>query len=292
MQFQRCKKNEGHDTFIPALQLSLENLPEHVRSKSVLDFIKVYVARTVQLKICYTSTGRPHDYIFYKFRGKHFPIHHGTGLLYNVEKRVGWCPCERCLKKSDVAAPGVIWWAVDLVTACHVLYDSEEAKATEVNFFFDELNSFEQGKVKTIQGAQVLNRSPESDWCKFRCAIHDRDLAVQLKGLLQPSHELWLVKPSSSVQDKLCVIISHPHAMHKMVTLGKIKKMNLYGKDHRFSYSTDTCSGSSGGPVIVLQDNIGPGLEWSTWAHWISVHSGSPKHLQQNESSDTIELRT
>ena len=137
----------------------------------------------------------------------------------------------------------------------------DEARSTTVTFFNDNENSVNECRVKTLQGAEVIARSPKSDWCRFRCATHDKDLAMQLKTLLLPKDEVWEIKPlEANVEGKPCFVISHPHAQPKKVTVGEVRGLKTSGKTNvSFAYTTDTCPGSSGAPVLVLQDDIGLG---------------------------------
>ncbi|GFR59151.1 hypothetical protein ElyMa_003495400 [Elysia marginata] len=283
---EKCQKNPGHPKFIRVCEFGLEDLPERVRSKPVFELVQKYIARTVQLEVCYVSMGRPHGYIFWKWKGKS-PTHHGTGWLYSVAKGDGPCPCDKCSESSSLSESQFSWWSVDICTACHVIYDTDEAKCTKVNFFYDDENS----KGITLQGAEVISRSPQSDWCKFRCAVHDEDLVKQLQGLLSVQQELWITKPPPSVLGKSCIVVSHPHGMPKCVTFGAVKHVKrIENSALSFTYTAATCSGSSGAPVLVIHDDIGPGLDWSTWCHWTAPHSGAREEL--NESAGAIELRT
>ncbi|KAK3803887.1 hypothetical protein RRG08_059753 [Elysia crispata] len=53
----------------------------------------------------------------------------------------------------------------------------------------------------------------------------------------------------------LCLVVAHPHGQPKKVTLGEMKSCTSAGRLHQkqFTYSTDTCPGSSGAFMLLLE---------------------------------------
>ena len=110
--------------------------------------------RTVKLRIGYTSPGRPDGYAFCHMRCSSV-IHRGTGWMKHVRARTNQtCPCPDCTA-SISPHPGV-WYQVDVVTPFHVVYNAEEARATKVDFYFDEKTSRRDGEMQTIQAYDPL----------------------------------------------------------------------------------------------------------------------------------------
>ncbi|XP_012940344.1 uncharacterized protein LOC101857580, partial [Aplysia californica] len=75
-----CIKNPGHDNFTPVKELTMEDLPDSLRHKEVLEYIQAYSKIVVRIKVCHTSHSRPKDDPFLNFAGR--PIYRGgTGSV-------------------------------------------------------------------------------------------------------------------------------------------------------------------------------------------------------------------
>ena len=82
-------------------------------------------------------------------------------------------------------------------------------------------------------------------------------------------------KQDEKAPDRVIVVVSHPHGQPKQVSVGDwVRSRDVVGQPGRqggqipqwCEYTTDTCPGSSGAPVLVLSSaSRGPGL---------AVHSG------------------
>ncbi|GFN95583.1 hypothetical protein PoB_002208900 [Plakobranchus ocellatus] len=253
LTWKLCSKNPGHPSFIPAHYLCVKHLPEWAQHEAVLEYLKNIMARTVRLRVALTSSSRPQSY---KASGA---LHTGSGWVHWVSPGEGKCPCADCDQNLSSAQS---WWKVAVETACHVVFDTEEARSTRVDVFYDDEASLQNGTARTMCGIDMYDRSEEFDRSWFWCATHDPRLVDQLqwhlgqrwtlkKLLLQCHHDL-----SSSKHD-FCVIVSHPHGQPKQVTVGELRQSSqLDEKDHSsfiWTYSTDTCAGSSGAPVIVAR---------------------------------------
>ncbi|GFN78565.1 hypothetical protein PoB_000507100 [Plakobranchus ocellatus] len=238
--------------------------------------------------------GRPKGYIFSSSRGSSTP-HYGSAYINSVEKHSGSCPCCDCHQKMQCASLGMSWWSVDLTTACHVIFDTQEAQCTAVDVFYDDETSKSCGRMKTLKGVEVLARNFEADSCKVRCVTHNEHLALELQQVISKyNYKVWTVRnPPLRAVGRLCLIVSHPHGQAKKVTLGKVEAVQKFNSaKNRLIYSTDSCPGSSGGLVLALQDDIGPGTEWLTWALWTSVHCSKAQGLNRNRSNCEIQLLT
>ncbi|GFO20795.1 hypothetical protein PoB_004730000 [Plakobranchus ocellatus] len=259
--WDRCDKNSGHIDFIPVPNFCLDHLPEWCRSSSVLDYVIAICALTVRLRVSYTSKGRPEGYTFSKDRGSDI-LHTGTGWVHNVVPGEGFCQCPKCCQSSS---PCQTWFLVFIKTACHVVFNTEEAQSTKIDFFYDDKTS----KIETYWGQGVSDKNEQSDNCTIFFATHNVALAEQLQQCIRrtetqvfrPDHSRFFSRWHCS-----CIIVSHPHGQPKHVTLGKIKLWPSATLEFRknFVYTTDTCPGSSGAPVVVFEFMELPELDCET----------------------------
>ncbi|GFN74761.1 hypothetical protein PoB_000126700 [Plakobranchus ocellatus] len=204
---------------------------------------------TVRLRVNHISTNRPDGYTFASQRGNN--IHTtGSGWVYKILRGEGPCPCQDRCKQ-----PHHSWWRCYVLTACHVVYDGKEANKTKVDLFYDTEQSFEDNEVKTLYGYDVEDNNQKDDVCLLLCATHDKDLVNTLNGLIQKYDREGCAVPQP-IMSTLCVVISHPHGQPKKVTVGDISStapVDLeasYLTEYMYTYTTETCRGSSGAPVV------------------------------------------
>ena len=224
------------------------------------------VARTVKLRVGYVSTARPDGYCFSQFRGEYIP-HFGTGTVDKIIRTMtGPCLCPQC-KHSP--SPSQTWYKITVSTAHHVVYNSEEARATRVDLFFDDENSEKDGRMKIMWGDIVSASSSHQDICVLTCVTHDETIIHQLKlahdhigraiSAFHNDTDTAGKEMLTSALKQLCVIVSHPHGQPKKVTFGE----NIHGKQasmvssFHYVYTTDTCPGSSGAFIMVDDHLLG-----------------------------------
>ena len=244
----------------------------------------------------YTSEDRPDDDPLSDFRGTD-KLRTGSDLITGVATGQGACPCF----KGAVNKGGQYWW-VYLRTACHVAFDTKEAKATKVDLFFDDENCNTDGTMKSLQAFDLEMLDTEDDFCVMRCVLHDQSLAQQLQAYTHSAHlgmnfkMTWFTMwgRSEFLNHFIVLIVSHPHGKPKKVTIGKMKRVVIKPSDERdnsyilecygpvaFQYATATCRGSSGAPIIHLciPITIHKGEMRSTTSRPISadgwIHSGA-----------------
>ena len=286
--WRNCTKNCGHANFIPVTDFCLDNLPKWCNLSTVVDYVKTIAALTVRLRVSYTSYDRPDGYSFCNHRGSTMP-HTGSGWVRNVFIGSGPCRCPKCQKSSS---PRQEWYEVHLETACHVIYNSEEAQATEVDFFYDDERSRLKGRTKTIHALENRTQNSDDDTCTLVCATHDQYLANLLQMYLKDTAKTKFFGPpkvwSLPEWENLCIIVSHPHGQPKQVTVGEVTGSKAEG-DHRFlTYATDTCPGSSGAPVMVMKfDELGLCKYSASYPSLLPAHSQSLPEEGVNQSSAT-----
>ncbi|GFR69712.1 hypothetical protein ElyMa_000308300 [Elysia marginata] len=218
----------------------------------------------------------------------------GTGFVYHVSAASDNkmpCPCDEC--KGEIK----IHWKIYVRTARHVVFNSEEAEKTKIDFFYDDTDSLIHGMVKSVWGIklEVEEPDPKFDESVILCITHDENLVRRIKSdkshwkpfinyspIFYPNNRGLIDSlPTAEACRKYAhaVIFSHPHYMPKMVSVGKWNtsqnhSIDISNNGIKFQYQTPTCSGCSGAPVILIhpyQDLFNPNFfPWSG-----PVHSGT-----------------
>ncbi|RUS88244.1 hypothetical protein EGW08_004010 [Elysia chlorotica] len=208
------------------------------------------------LRVGFTSWGRPDHFAFAQHRGSDV-LHTGSALVCDIVERSGACCCSDCAR-CPTQARHQAWFEIHLETALHVIYDTEEARATRVDFFYDDDQAIAAGRRKTVWASEVKHIHSEADFCSFVCATHDTSLVRQLQQHLAQSTKTKFYGLSgcwmSAGWDHVCVIASHPHGQPKKITVGRLTNERELSPLHRyFIYSVDTCPGSSGARGAVIE---------------------------------------
>ena len=117
---------------------------------SVREWVRVTADLTVRLRVGYTSQDRPDGDPLCGDRGKSIP-RVGTGWIYRVDSEINEpCPCVYC-DGQEVRK----YWRFYVLTAQHVVYDTEEAKRTRLDLFYDDETSRQDGKVVSVWALRV-----------------------------------------------------------------------------------------------------------------------------------------
>ena len=223
----------------------------------VREWVRAIADLTVRLRVGYTSQDRPDGDPLCGNRGKSIP-RVGTGFIYDVYSKINEpCPCVYC-DGQEVRK----YWGFYVHTAQHVVYDTEEAKRTRVDLFYDDETPRQDGKVVSVWALRVDWSDAESDRCLMECVTHDERIGERVESLRRRwdsltkdtrSRPIYSKKSSLSVKGQhYTLIISHPHGQAKKITLGK-RRPRVKGDNYRYrEYETATCPGSSGAPVFEL----------------------------------------
>ena len=259
---------------------------------------------TVKLFVCHTSQDRPDGDPFCQYRGSSVP-HSGTGWIRRVDSEINKpCPCDKCNGQKVRK-----YWSFSVLTAKHVVYDTEEAKKTRLDLFYDDETSHQDGKVVSVPALRVDWSYAEYDQCVMECVTHDERIGEMVESLYRRwvSLDKAIIFRStpfyfntSSLSDRpremstrkrqsYTLIISHPHGQAKKITLGKWREV----KDRVLDYQTATCPGSSGAPVFdVYTESDDAGLRhWGLRQYDVfsSIHSGTRTQTQTSSvSTDQI----
>ncbi|KAK6987141.1 Baculoviral IAP repeat-containing protein 7-B [Biomphalaria glabrata] len=297
-----CEKNPGHFAYFLIPSLRLDHLPRRMRCDGLLRALQLMSDLTVKVVTACTSKLRPRDDVAITNPQK---ARLGTGFV--IEQ-----PClidsgAQRLNKSTLK-----FWkqlmsqrshknvgAVYVQTSRHVIFDDEEAQKTEVQFFSG--SSSDEAKV-TLVGKRLLSSpTPGDGQCLLVCECPDL-VFIQRLNLLQKEffkavEELPLKVKKGML--KTMFIVHHPHGGPKVLSFGdhvKVKYIYNTGEskhptltkltpnDHVSSdvalyrkallYVADTCSGSSGAPVLMMSAKKTEGTGHVTFRPDIWMHNG------------------
>ncbi|KAK6973515.1 Transcription elongation factor SPT6 [Biomphalaria glabrata] len=171
----------------------------------------------------------------------------GTGKVEEVFifKENTQCRCMKCKASGN---PSKEWGKVMIATStklltackyvteikCTLFHDSEEGEAT-----LDYLN----GDAYT---------SNEWGVCKFFCYTCDMDLLNKLDAYLDVFEDKWIIafakyyKTIKSAEEKFLVMICHPHACKKHVSIGTWSKLRPF-----VTFDAATCPGCEGSFLVI-----------------------------------------
>ena len=223
----------------------------------VREWVRVTADLTVRLRVGYTSQDRPDDDPLCGNRGKSIP-RVGTGWIWRVDSKINEpCPCVNC-DGQEVRK----YWRFRVLTAQHVVYDTEEAKRTRLDLFYDDETSRKDGKFVSVWSLRVDRSYTEYDRCVMVCVTHDKRIGKKVESLYRRrvslkqdirSRPIYFKKSSLSGECQFyALIISHPHGQAKKITLGKERPIVKYDNYGYREYEAATCPGSSGAPVFML----------------------------------------
>ncbi|CAL1533084.1 unnamed protein product, partial [Lymnaea stagnalis] len=223
--YDNCRKNPTHEKFIPITLFGPQHLPPHYHKKSMFELVKALADLTVRLTVTNVSSNRPETfnetpYPRFKNRGqKGFPSY-GTGRVVQVKKYTVTdgqpCPCLNCKQSSAVQE----WSQIRITTATHVVFDDEEAQYTNVRWGYDSDSSQEISFCGLSAQGDM-----EGDVCNLYCVTHDLDFADSLAAIVANyktlSQKVFKKYESTKEEEKLTIIISHPHGCPKQVSIGQ-----------------------------------------------------------------------
>ncbi|CAL1533085.1 unnamed protein product [Lymnaea stagnalis] len=249
-----CSKNPGHAQFKAFNNFSYIDLPEPYNNDRQFDnLVKAIGSLVVKVYFQGTSPHRPS-----KFEKTPYEIN-GTGYIFSsiVKRRKGslQCPlleCEVC-KDSPVGK----WGEITVDTAAHIVFNDDEAKRTFCVVDYDD----DTAMVKTVRGVRMIKTNEDNDTSRIVCVTHDLELVVELRErikIIRQLHEQLYTHYKTSTDNKLVILVSHPHGCHKHVTSGRytqrLIERKLRSKTYytQYFYDPPTCPGSSGAPMYRL----------------------------------------
>ena len=314
IRWESCQKNKGHKNFIPVQEFLEKHLSRSVSSE-VRDAFRAFLDLTVRIRTHWTSRDRPDSDKLAGLRGTD-DTRLGTGFIQyvcDVDPSTP-CPCDQCDGRAGRKS-----WKFRVLTALHVVYNTEEAKETRCDLFFDDERSDLDGLMKSVWGVELHRAFHGRDASEFWCVTHDRSLGEGLMSTVQRWHDLVdsYEKSTSQCQFSLnlkgywdplrnewrdeyplsrdyenrsrrAVIVSHPHGKPKKITVGKVKREERLGGLDQLEYYTPTCPGSSGAAVVLVDKDPSTSsviLNFSNFSRqfgWTYLHNGT---VNNNSSS-------
>ncbi|KAI8786426.1 hypothetical protein BgiBS90_013784, partial [Biomphalaria glabrata] len=259
--FSACKKNPNHTQFISLNNFGLKHLPSSCRGDDLHELIKAVSRLTVRIAVENVSHQRPQFWL----DGQRLPgyrVRFGSGRIEHVTRCTGSrnnaCPCKECRVSLS---PKQSWGLVRVSTATHVVFDDLEAKHTTCRLFYDN----ETSPVVDLEVIKVDTSDVKSDVCKLICVSCDMSLVTQLEQMVDSFISSWekafdhYYEDEIFAQEKLAVIVSHPHGYYKHISIGHWKENFLETGNEtvlkRFTYDTPTCPGSAGAYVLIPDFN-------------------------------------
>ncbi|GFN75098.1 hypothetical protein PoB_000160400 [Plakobranchus ocellatus] len=176
-----CKNHPGHPQFIPIKCFRETHLPPELRDDAGKTYNQILCQAklTVKIRGGFISKDRPEGFPFFKDRGL-FKSINGTGFITNVQYVFKEPVFNRWYWIKSSVMPDEKVWTISIVTAAHVVFDQAEVEACQVILDFDDEEAEREGRVVTLRGATLIEKSSEGDWCQFECFTEDRDLATKL----------------------------------------------------------------------------------------------------------------
>lgn len=177
-----------------------------------------------------------------------------------------------------------VYGFVEIRTNRHVVFNAEEARQTEVDFFFD---SSDRMAVVTMKGHDVKQSSDGDHTVLLQCVTHDVDFLAKMRQYTELARlagtSMWLEDELTRSLLDYSVILSHPHGQVKSFSVGALldyqKIPDNAGLMKRLfrqikgkmpmrlrvtTYTAATCSGCTGAPIIT---GYGDGWKWWRLSH-------------------------
>ena len=249
----------------------------------------VLIQLTVRIRLNWTSGDRPEDDDLAEYRGSN-RLRLGTGFIWYVSDppRIEEpCPCFECDGKKVRK-----YWVFLVRTAHHVVYNTEEARAAQVDLFYDD----EGGQKETVWALKASWSRPDGDVCSLECLTCDERLARKITSLnlrrlsVPDTYDQSSSNPKQSgllnrftkiftrERHEHALIVSHPHGQPKRITVGKWRPdVEKQGDERYVEYNTATCPGSSGAPVFLLYPDPQGNRLVLRHTLWGFVHGGTHK---------------
>ena len=282
-----CEKNPGHQQFVPVSEFTDRHLPRGSHA-GCCERLRALAGLVVRIRVQCTSPDRADDDSLSEYRGTD-RLRLGSGVISFLSnpKTNEPCPCRIC----DGQLLGK-YWTFTVQTACHVVYNTEEARKPMVDLFYDDESCRRAGKMKTVWAIRAEFSDSDTDKCKLLCVTHDEALAEKIRAVDKSWGSFCLYHPVCNQQSRdiafrvmkelahggpvYVVIISHPHGQPKKMTVGQV----VSGEDGSgFTYLAATCPGSSGAPLLLVESDLfSPGFfPWFGYVHSGTYREASTK---------------
>ncbi|KAK0046750.1 hypothetical protein Bpfe_023774 [Biomphalaria pfeifferi] len=254
---KKCKKDHEschEQAFVSISDFTTSTIAKFCEERKLLELVEAIIKLTVRITVNITSSERSKinskSNLWYKYNDIKSPIK-GSGTVLE-------------LSESEV----------HVLTAKHVVFNSQESKNTECWLYFDG-NSC---KKIIIKGLSESDSNISKDWCDFTCEIDEKEIKKLQQSLREYEQGLENLNRIKMKRHKKCIIVSHPHGCYKYVSMGSCE----LDKDGYLTYEAPTCRGSSGGYIIPI----------GCRTEGVFIHSGSREveGVSIGQSSGEVEL--
>ncbi|KAK0046748.1 hypothetical protein Bpfe_023772 [Biomphalaria pfeifferi] len=224
---KKCKKDHGschEQAFVSISDFSTSTIAKFCEERKLLELVEAIIKLTVRITVKHASLERREiiskSNQCYKYNDIRIPIY-GSGTVLELSES-----------------------QVHVLTAKHVVFNSEESKNTECWLYFDG-NSC---KEIIIKGLSESDSNKKKDWCDFTCKIDEKEIEKLQQSLREYEQGLENLNRNKMKRHKKCIIVSHPHGCYKYVSMGSCE----LDKHGYLTYEAPTCRGSSGGYIIPI----------------------------------------
>ena len=252
------------------------------------EWVRATADLTVRLRVGYTSQDRPDGYPFCGNRGKSIP-RVGTGLIYRVNSKINEpCPCVYCDGQKVRK-----FWRFHVETAEHVVYDTEEAKRTRLDLFYDDETSRLDGKVVSVWPLRVVESDTENDRCRMECVTHDERIGEMVEYLVRRWRSLNKVTRSSPIYSKKSSLLdrlrkaeatrsrSRPIYSKKSSLLDRLRKAEATRSRSRTIYSKkSSLSGEGQVYTLIISHPHGQAKKITLGKERPRVKDGKPRYRE------------
>ena len=169
------------------------------------------------------------------------------------------CPIQNC---AFGPKPHMVYGYIRVLTNKHVVYNEDEALATQGEFWDEEvLGSAYSAPSRrvSVQCVGLEFSQEDNDAAHIWCVTHDPWLCADIKQEMSQLSERYSNIPLDVWEraKDLCVTVSHPHGMRKVITIGRhIKLSETISSSHAHYHTCSTCPGSSGAPVLYASPGV------------------------------------
>lgn len=170
-----------------------------------------------------------------------------------------------------------VYGFINVRTNRHVICDVNEARNTEVEFFFDTPDRL---GIVTLTGHDVIPDADSEQCVTLQCVTHDTDFITKIHRLVEDAKILCAAIPQSVkyAMTDFAIVVSHPHGTAKALSVGGLLEyQKISNKSSGFkwlmkkrfklrvtTYITATCPGCTGAPIVTGYDDS---IEWWSMAH-------------------------
>ncbi|KAI8780859.1 uncharacterized protein LOC106059978 [Biomphalaria glabrata] len=228
-----CENASDHSKFKDMKTLSLNDLPKTYQNDDILALIKsvaelavvVHVPVSKQAGLYWQGTGKVEEVFIFK---------------ENTQ-----CRCMKCKASGN---PSKEWGKVMIATSTKLLTARKYVTEIKCTLFHDS----EEGEATLAYLNGDAYTSNEWGVCKFFCYTCDMDLLNKLDAYLDVFEDKWIIafakyyKTIKSAEEKFLVMICHPHACKKHVSIGTWSKLRPF-----VTFDAATCPGCEGSFLVI-----------------------------------------